>query len=129
MQPLLDGAWPFCDDGSGKHGHSRPHGGTLLSAIHPSERTVVYRNPRTGEVRYPARNDQPVPAVYAKQGFERQELATPADIRSFERTTGKLHEATHYYRNSPEPERALTADPAPPKSDPALIHRLAESLR
>ena len=129
LQPLEEGAWPFCDDGSGRHGHSRPRGGSLLTAIHTSERSVIYRNPRTGEIRYPARNDQPVPPVYAKQGYERQELTNSAEIKSFERASGRLHEATHWYKNSPEPERALTDTPTPSKPDLALRHRLAEALR
>lgn len=83
------GDWPMCP-------HGKPYGGTLLQAFHPSERAVVYTNPRTGEVRYPPRADVPMPAVYAKQGFVRTELDSPAAIRAFEQTTGRLHERSHF---------------------------------
>jgi hypothetical protein len=112
----LTGDWPLCDDGSGKHGHSRPHGGTRLQAIHPSERAVVYRNARTGEIRYPARNDSPVPPVYARQGYERCELESPQAIRQYEKETGRMHERSHYDSandSTGAAERAVTA--------PALI--------
>lgn len=106
-QPLLPGSWPFCDDGTGKHGHFRPRGGSLLTAIHPSERAVVYRNPRTGEIRYPARNDQPVPAVYARQGYERVELDNASKLKSFERATGKVHERSACHKGSATAEHEL----------------------
>jgi hypothetical protein len=104
---LLPGDWPFCDDGTGKHGHRRPHGGTLLTAIHPTERSVVYRHPKTGEVRYPPRADQAMPEVYARQGYERVELTTHADVKQFERQTGRLHERSHYDPGSPTAEREI----------------------
>lgn len=103
--PRPRGSWPFCDDGSGKHGHTTFHGGNRLSTIHPSERAVVYRNPRTGEVRYPARNDQPIPPVYARQGYVREELSTPRDVAAFERSTGRIHEASWYNNGSGKAER------------------------
>jgi len=106
-----------------------PHGGSLLTAYHPSERTVIYRNPRTGEHRTPARNDQPVPEVYARQGYVREELDTPAAKTRFEKETGLLHEATHYHKGSGNAEKALTADPEPYKRDPAITKRLVEALR
>ena len=35
------------------------------AAIHQSERAVCFRHPVTGEIRRPARADQPMPQVYA----------------------------------------------------------------
>ena len=118
---LSIGSWPYCP-------HGRPHGGTLLTAIHTSERAVIYRNPRTGEVRTPARADQPIPGVYARQGYVREELSTAQSIRDYEKSTGRLHEATHYHKGSGNAEKDL-AHVDERKKDPALTHRLAEALR
>jgi len=127
-QPRYPGSWPICEDGTGKHGHGRPHGGSLLSVIHQSERSVVYRNPKTGEIRYPARADQAIPEVYARQGYERQELSTPQAIKDFEKSTGRIHERTHYHANSATAERDLAVEPEH-KKDPEVTRRLVEALR
>ncbi len=127
-QPRPEGSWPICDDGTGKHGHTFGGGGNLIQAIHPSERSVVYRNPRTGETRYPPRADQPLPEVYARQGYERQELSTPQSIREFERETGRVHERTHYHANSATAERDLASEPEH-KKDPEITRRLVDALR
>lgn len=88
---------------------------TRLSSIHTSERPIVFRNPRTGELRYPPRNDSPMSAGYAAEGFVREEaFSTFAERDSFERSTGKLHERSHYDPGSATAERAL--DPAPERS-------------
>lgn len=99
-QELQIGDYPFCP-------HGRSFGGNRLSAIHTSERTVIYRNPRTGEVRYPARADVAVPGVYVRQGYERQELRSAAEIRSFEKSSGRLHERSWYDPGSATAERDL----------------------
>jgi len=76
---LAVGHWPFC-----------PHGypGRQTVAVHPSERAVVWENPGTGQVRYPGRNDAPMPARYAAQGFERRELTSLHAVEQFEREKG-----------------------------------------
>lgn len=112
---LETGDWPWPCGGSGDHS---VHGGTLVSAIHTSERSVVYRNPRTGEIRYPARADVPVPPVYARQGYERVELTTHQDVKAFERSTGRLHERSHYDPGSGRSERELAASCDPRPGDP-----------
>jgi len=127
-KPRPVGSWPICDDGSGKHGHLFGGGGNLISAIHPSERAAVYHNPRTGEVRYPARADQPIPEVYSNQGYVRKELDTAQAIKDFEKSTGRIHEATHYYKNSATAERDLAVEPEH-KKDPEVTRRLVEALR
>jgi hypothetical protein len=76
---------------------------------------VVYRNPKTGEIRYPARNDQPVPEVYARQGYQREELRSAAEIQQFERSTGRLHERSWYDPGSATAEREIEVQTAPPK--------------
>lgn len=121
-QPISIGSWPFCP-------HGIPYGGTLLASIHPSERTVIYRNPRTGEHRTPARNDMPMPEVYARQGYVREELSTHRDVKRFQRETGLVHERSHYDPGSGRAERDNAAEPEPYKRDPDLTHKLVQHLR
>jgi hypothetical protein len=64
------------------------------ASIHASERAVVYYNPETGEHRTPPRSDQPVPEVYAAQGFERREIHSMIE---WEREAGVVHEATNFH--------------------------------
>ena len=102
--PRRLGDWPICDDGSGKHGHSRPHGGTLLQAIHPMERAVIFRNPQTGEIRTPARNDADMPESYRAAGFERVEVSNHQIRRELERE-GHVMEAAYYDNGSGTADR------------------------
>ncbi len=115
-QPRPLGSWPYCDDSSGRHGHGYGRGGNLISSIHPSERAVVYVNPKTGEHRTPARADQVMPEVYRRQGYERHELDTHQKRIEFERKTGLVHEASHCDRGSATAERSLltNVEEAPP---------------
>ena len=55
------------------------------AAVHPNERAVLFHNPQTGEVRYPGRNDHPMPAQYKQQGYERMELPSLRAIEQFEK--------------------------------------------
>ncbi len=112
------GMWWTCN-GSGDH---RVSGGTLLSAIHTSERSVIYYNPRTGEHRTPARADQPIPPIYARQGYERRELRTASEVRAHEKATGVIHERSHYDPGSGRAERDLAGEAA----KPLVIHGLDE---
>ena len=89
-QPFPKGAWPFCDDGSGKHGHTRSRGGFSLGA-HPAERAVVHRNIATGKLSFPPRNDQPTPA-----GYVREELPTLRDIARVESESGTQSEVAWF---------------------------------
>ena len=106
------GDWPFCEDGSGKHGHTRPHGGTLLQAIHPLERAVVFRNPETGEVRMPARNDTDMPDAYRKAGFVREEIMNHQQRRDLEKE-GHFMEAAYYDNGSATADREMEATAGP----------------
>lgn len=94
------GDWPFCPHGTGCCS-------TNLSSIHPSERAVVYRNPRTGEIRYPPRNDTPLHPKYVAQGYVRDELSTHQKVKEFERETGRIHERSHCDPGSSTAERSL----------------------
>ncbi len=81
------GDWPWC-----------PHESTrkVPYQVHPNERVVVFENPATGEIRYPGRNDVPVPERYAKQGFVRKELPTLRAVEQFEREHGVRNDKMHY---------------------------------
>lgn len=105
-KPFRLGDWPICDDGSGKHGHSRGHGGTFIQAIHPRERAVIYRNPATGEIRTPPRADTPMPETYKAAGFERVEIDTHQRRRELERE-GHMMEAAYYDNGSATADREL----------------------
>lgn len=67
--------------------------------VHASERSVVWKHPQTGAVKYPARNDVPVPEYYARQGFQRVEIEHDNDMRKFEKEHGVTNEKAHYDRN------------------------------
>lgn len=88
------GDWPFCNPNGGPHG--KPYGGTSVQALHKSERPVIYRNPRTGEVRIPPRADMPMNPRYVNQGYQRVELETMQSIRNFEKDTGRTHEISSF---------------------------------
>lgn len=84
-----------------------------------SERAVIYVNPLTGERRTPARADQAMPEVYARQGFERQEIMS---MTEFEKKTGLVHEATNFAPgNEPSPDREPPATKAPKEVIDSII--------
>lgn len=72
--------------------HGRPYG-RQGGVVHPKERAVVYRNPATGKVAYPPRNDQPMPDFYASAGYERVELPTLRSVEQFEKAHNVRSEA------------------------------------
>ncbi len=87
-----------------------------LTAIHPSERPIVFRNPRTGEIRTPATRDQPMHPKYAAQGFVREEaFSTFQERNEYEKRNGRIHEPSHYDKGSATAERDL-AGPDPMKT-------------
>jgi hypothetical protein len=126
-KPRGIGSWPICDlDGSGKHGHGAPHGANRISAIHKSERTVIYSNPRTGEVRYPPRADVAMHPKYAAQGYVRQELESARDVAAFEKKTGRVHERSWFDPGSGGAERSLGIGIEEPKIK-GLDHAYSDS--
>lgn len=80
------------------------------ASVHSSERAVVFRNPRTGEIRYPATIDQPMAPQYQAAGFERVAIQ---HMTKFEHDTGRVHEASNYDSNG-HAERDLAGDAANP---------------
>jgi hypothetical protein len=95
--------------------------GTPRSQLRHSAKAVVYRHPGTNEVRYPPRNDMAMPAVYAREGFVREEIGS---MSAFERDTGRVHEASNYSPSSGLLERDTTShcEPLPIKGldEPAV---------
>jgi hypothetical protein len=70
------------------------------AAIARGERAVVWLHPKTGEVRYPGRNDTPMPKYYQRAGYQRHEFVSLHDLMRFERERGVVNEAVHYDRGS-----------------------------
>src|ERR1017187_7357387 len=91
--------------------------------VHSSGRAVTYINPATGERRTPARADQPIPEVYARQGFERHEIMSMVE---YEKATGLVHEASTF---SPGNEPCPFKEPEIPKMSEALKKDLIDDLR
>ncbi len=52
---------------------------------------VVFRDPATGNIRYPGRNDRPTPA-----GHERLVMRSLREVEAFERSANVTCEAMHY---------------------------------
>lgn len=67
---------------------------------HPSETIVVWENPQTGETRYPARNDVPVPSRYVSQGFVRREIRNLHDVQKLEKEKHVVSEIANFDRGS-----------------------------
>lgn len=89
------GEFPFCNGHGEGHGYGQ---GGFAKPVHPRERTVVYRNPQTGAVRYPGRADVPMPERYRQQGYQRVEFDTAHSLGKFEKENRVL--ADHLHCNS-----------------------------
>ena len=90
--------------------------------VRESQRAVVYVNPETGERRTPPRADMPMPEVYARQGFERQEIL---NMSAFEKQTGLVHEATNFHSGN----EGIPTDPyIPPPPSKEIVENLAKDL-
>jgi hypothetical protein len=90
--------------------------------VHASERAVMYVNPATGERRTPARADTPIPAMYARRGFERQEILS---MSKFEKETGAVHEASNFL---PGNEQASLAPPSLPTASKEVTDALVKDF-
>ncbi len=64
------------------------------AAAHPHERTVVYKDPITGQIAYPGRND--TPSKYDDMGWERVEFEHARDLEKFEKQHNVLNEKLWY---------------------------------
>ena len=70
-----------------------------VAAVNERERAVVWAHPVHG-VRYPGRNDAPMPEAYRKAGFERKELASYSELQRFCKAKGVANEHVECDRGS-----------------------------
>jgi hypothetical protein len=73
------------------------------ASAHPLDRTVVWRNPATGQISYPGRNDEAMPDRYTKLGFERVEFEHARDLEKFEKSQGVINEKLWYNSGNEAP--------------------------
>jgi hypothetical protein len=66
--------------------HSRP------AAAHPLDRTVIWKDPITGEISYPPTNTAAMPLRYRQRGFQRIEFEHAHEVEQFEREQGVINE-------------------------------------
>ncbi len=88
----------FCNDELKRTKKERAHSTGL--AAHPSERAVVYINESNGQLRYPARNNEPIPERYSAQGFTRHELPNLRSLERLEKAYGVVSEAAHFEKGT-----------------------------
>src|SRR4029077_14359320 len=48
-----------------------------------AERPILWIHPKTGEVRYPGRNDGVMPKYYSEQGYEKKEFTSYQEHQNF----------------------------------------------
>lgn len=82
----------------------------------------MYINPATGERRTPPRADQPMPEIYARQGFERVEIM---NMGKFERDFGVVHEASNFSAGN---ESLAFKEPELPKAPKEVLDALAKDV-
>lgn len=96
------GMWPFpC----GGRGHELGSFWSGDSAIHTSEKTVIYENPRTGDIKIPGRGDRPLHPKLAAEGYQRRTLDTITQVRELERKKNVISERLNYNLHSTQAER------------------------
>lgn len=59
----------------------------------PSERPVVWKHPKTGEVRYPGQNNSEMPKYYKDLGYERHEITSYPEHQKFCKEQGVVNHA------------------------------------
>jgi len=96
-EPLAIGSWPFCASKTNPGGHGVP---TRQNAqMSDADAIVLWEHPTKG-VRWPGRNDAPVPHYYASEGFVRKEYKRGiADVRALEKQHGVVSEVGNYDRS------------------------------
>ena len=67
---------------------------------HPSEAAVVWRHPGSGDIKFTARNDVPIPERYARAGYERYEARNLRSLEKIEKATGTRSERAWFDRGS-----------------------------
>lgn len=90
------GDWPWC-----KHGKPGRYW-TSSAAVHTSERSVVFEHPGTGDVKYPGRNDAPMPQRYRDAGYVKRELTSLAESDRFCKQHDVVNEVVEFGRHGNE---------------------------
>ena len=85
-----------CKCGGTTQIHWVKSGSVAINTIHPKDRTVVFRNPQTGNWTAPDRNDRPMPDRLRQRGYERVELTSLREVEKFEAQTKFRCEKAHY---------------------------------
>jgi hypothetical protein len=80
--------YPACDNGLARTASKSKR--ALLST---KDRPVVFENPQTGEVRYPARQDSPMMPGYKERGFERKEFTSYVEHQKWCREKNVINHA------------------------------------
>lgn len=96
------GDWPFACAGLGHELKGTFWSGD--SAIHQSEKVVVYRAP-DGSVKVPGRADRPMHPKLEAAGYVRETLDTVSAVRRVEKETGLIHERSNYDQNSAKADK------------------------
>lgn len=99
--PLDVNALPFCSECHGPMEirwdiSRRPIQVATGSAVHSSERAVVWRHPLTGSVAYPGMNNAPMPERYRKSGYERVELDSLHKLDKFSKENNVSSEIANF---------------------------------
>lgn len=68
-------------------------------SVHPSERAVVYMDPKTGHVAYPGRNDRPMDARYKDAGYKRVEFESLRDLDKFCKQRNLVNDKANFDSN------------------------------
>lgn len=67
-----------------------------LVSVHSRERVIVWRNPKTGRMAYPPKNDAPMPDRYRNAGYERHEMPHLHDVTKFEKQHKVVNEKINF---------------------------------
>ena len=101
-QPYVIGKWPFPCGGKGHEIAPRD------AQIHASEKVKYYEAP-DGTISIPGRADRPMHPKMAAAGYQERICDTHSQIRQLENRSGKLHEISHYDKNSAKADRDMGA--------------------
>ena len=64
---------------------------------------LVFKNPKTGQVSYPGRNDKSMPPKYAAAGFREHRMHHLHEVDKLQKETGVVNQAAHFDQNSLPP--------------------------
>lgn len=68
------------------------------ASVHEKDKVVYFQGPN-GQIKYPGRNNTPMPEYYKREGYERKELTSLQHINHFEKKNNVLNERAHFDSN------------------------------